>query len=156
MNHSPQPLPTAVAPQVLHPSPHQVAPENVHQQQPQAAPEDFAFAISGGGGGGANDLLLSEDLLDIDSEEEDRYQQEPSQNTLAKAAVAINGKTSTSGLLSLTQACSSRAEGRKEDDVTADMPQAKVVLRLGIFAAIEHRLDQESQERWPLKSLPQY
>ena len=95
---------------------------------------------------GANDLLrLSQDLLAIESDNEDTSQRPSSQNTLVKAAAAINGLTSPSRLPPLTQAGSPSVEERKEeDDVTADMSQAKVAPRGGDFAAIKQRLDHES------------
>ena len=106
------------------------------------------MTIRGGGGGGADDdLLLSQDLLNIEFEDEDASQQAPSQNTLVVAAEAINGLTSPFGLPPLTEAGSPSTEEIKEDEITANMPLAEVVPRGDNCAAIEHRLDQASQER---------
>ena len=70
-----------------------------------------------------------------------------SQNTLVVAEMAFNGLTSPFGIPSLTQVGSPSAEERKEDEITADIHQAKVLPRGGNFALVDQRLEQESQER---------
>ena len=70
-----------------------------------------------------------------------------SQNTLIIAEAAFNGLTSPFGILPLTQVGLPRAEERKEEEITANMPQAKVLPRGGNCALIDQRLEQESQER---------
>ena len=72
---------------------------------------------------GANDLLrLSQDLLAIESDNENTSQRPSSQNTLVEAVAAINGLTSPSRLQPLTYAGSPSTEERKEEDeVTADV-----------------------------------
>ena len=92
-------------------------------------------------------LRFSQPLVAIDSEDGDTSQRALSQNTLVGATAAINGLTSPSRLPPLTQDGSPSAKERKEDEVTADMPQAEVVPRKGDYAAIKHRLEQESQEQ---------
>ena len=92
-------------------------------------------------------LRLLQDLLAIESDNEDASQWPSSQNTLVEAAAAINDLTPPSRLSLLTQAGSlSTIERKEEDEVTADMSQAKVTPRGGAFTAIEQRLDHESQE----------
>ena len=73
----------------------------------------------------------------MDSEDEDTSQPAQSQNTLVESEAASP----------LTQVGLPSAEERKEDEITANMHQAKVLPRGGNFAAIEQRLEQESQER---------
>ena len=95
-----------------------------------------------------NLLRLSQDLLAIESDDENASQWPSSQNTLAEAAAAINDLTSPSRLPPLTQAGSSSTEERKEEDeVTADTSQTKVAPKGGSFAAIEQSIDHKSQER---------
>ena len=99
---------------------------------------------------GVNKLLLSENLLEIESGSDDDVSQRPSsQNTLFTAAAALNGPASPFKLSPLTHIGSPGTEERKEDHDSEDandanMSQAKVIPRGGAFGAIKQRLDQES------------